>query len=354
MESSPETSVRPGFGFASDNAAGAHPRVLQDLLRIGSTYDKAYGDDPITKRAQTALKKLLGEDAHIHFVFNGTGANVLGLTTLLRSYQSVIATQASHVHVDECGALENFSGNKIINLTGNNGKIGVGAELKRVLKDLGNVHHTQPRILSIAQSTELGTVYTVEELRSLCDFAHANGLLVHMDGARLANAAAHLNLPLKNFTKDVGIDVLTVGATKNGALFGEAVVFWNPDRSDTFRFYQKQGLQLASKHRFLSQQFVTLFEGELWLENARHANSMAQKLATGLKVKTGAKITQKVQGNAVFALLPRDALQRLQQEFHFYTWDEGRGECRLMTSFATQATDVERLVDAVARECPTP
>jgi len=335
-------------GFASDNNASIHPKVLEEIGRANTGHARAYGDDAWTARVQGIFQQHFGPQAHAHLVFNGTGANVLGLSAVLKPWQAVICTELAHIHVDECGAPEKLSGSKLLSIPTDDGKLLV-PRLKYHLHKLGDQHHVQPHVLSISQTTEMGTVYTPDELRALSEFAHGNGMLLHMDGARVANAAAALDVPLRTFTTDAGVDVLSFGGTKNGIMMGEAVVFLRSGLGEEFRFVRKQGMQLASKMRFVAAQFIALFDGDLWLQNARHANQMARRLDEAVRTIKGVKITQKVDANAIFARLPRESISALQKEYFFYIWDEDAGEVRWMCSFDTTKEDVDGFASAIRR-----
>ncbi len=334
--------------FASDNNAGVHPELLAAIAAANDGHVLAYGDDPFTARAVEAFRSHLGPGVEVFFVFNGTGANVLGIQAVTRPHEAVICADLAHINVDECGAPERFSGSKLLGVPAPGGKVTPAAVAER-LHGIGVQHHVQPRVVSISQSSEYGTVYTPGEVRELAAFAHDNGLLLHMDGARIANAAAALDLPLRAVTADAGVDVLTFGGTKNGLLGGEAVVFFDPALAAEFRFIRKQGMQLASKMRFVAAQFDALLRTDLWLRNARHANAMARRLGLGLGAIPDVTLTQPVEANAVFAVLPRRAIAPLQGESYFHVWDEPRNEVRLMCSFDTTADDVDRFVAAAAR-----
>lgn len=340
--------MRMKRGFASDNNSGIHPKILQALQRVNRGHVVAYGDDPYTEEAIRALKSHFGEHVDVYFVFNGTGANVLGLKAVTRSFHSIICSEQAHLHEDECGAPEKFTGCKLLTVPTSDGKI-TAEGIKPHLYGFGFEHHSQPRVVSITQATELGTVYTPEEIRTLSDFAHRHGLLLHMDGARLANAAASLNCPLREITSDAGVDVLSFGGTKDGMMMGESVIFFNRELSRHFKYIRKQGMQLGSKMRFLSAQFLAWFENDLWLKNARHANRMAQYLAKKVSQIPQIQITQKVQANGVFAIVPKKFIPRLQKEFFFYVWDENTSEVRWMTSFDTTKQDVDRFVKIIRK-----
>jgi threonine aldolase len=333
-------------GFASDNYAGVHPEILTAMAMANTGHAKAYGDDPFTLQAEAAFNAHFGPDIQVYFVFLGTAANVLALAAAARPFEAVICADTAHIHVDECGAPERFTGCKLLTVPGVDGKISV-PEIQRHLHAVGFEHHVQPRVVSITQATELGTVYTPREIRDIADFAHENGLTVHMDGARLANAAARLNCELRELTTDAGVDILSFGGTKNGMMYGEAVVFFNTDLAEDFQYVRKQGMQLASKMRFISAQFTALLEGGLWRRNAAHANAMAAMLARLASEIPGVNITRPVEANAVFAVLPPKAIPLLQSEFSFYVWNEEAHEVRWMTAFDTSPEDVMNFVEKI-------
>ncbi|HEU4828910.1 MAG TPA: low specificity L-threonine aldolase [Gemmatimonadales bacterium] len=339
--------------FASDNNAGAHPEVLAALARVNDGHVRAYGDDPFTASAIAKLREHLGERAEIFFVFGGTGANVLGLHALMRPHEAVICSNFAHIQVDECGAPERFIGGKLLGVAAPDGKVTPDAVVSRLV-GIGSEHHSQPRVVSVSQATEYGTVYTPDELRALADTAHAHGLFLHVDGARIANAAASLGVPLRAITADAGVDVMSLGGTKNGLVGGEAVVFFDPRRAADFRYMRKQAMQLPSKMRFIAAQFDALFTDELWLRSARHANAMAQRLAARVRSVPGVTITQRVDANAVFAILPRQVIPALQEECFFYVWDEGRSEVRWMASWDTTEEDVDAFASTIARATGSP
>lgn len=335
-------------GFASDNNSGIHPQILRALQKVNRGHVVAYGDDPYTEKAIRELKSHFGEHINAYFVFNGTGANVVGLKAVTESFHSIICSEQAHLHEDECGAPEKYTGCKLLAIPTSDGKL-TAEKIKPHLYGFGFEHHSQPRVISITQATELGTVYTPEEIRKLSDFAHRHGLLLHMDGARLANAAASLNCPLREITGDAGVDVLSFGGTKDGMMLGESVIFFNRELSRHFKYIRKQGMQLGSKMRFLSAQFLAWFENDLWLKNARHANEMAQYLAEKVRRVPQIQITQKVQANGVFAIVPKKYIPRLQKEFFFYVWDENTSEVRWMTSFDTTKQDVDQFVRLIRK-----
>ncbi len=334
-------------GFASDNNASAHPEVLAALAEANGGHAKAYGDDAWTARAEELLRSHFGDRSISHLVFNGSAANVLCLRALCRPWQSVVCTAQAHVNVDEGGAPEALAGVKLQAVQTHDAKL-TPEHVERQLGRLGDQHAVQPRVVSVTQSTELGTRYSPAELHELARFAHERGLLLHVDGARLANAAAGLGVSLREITTEVGVDAVSFGGTKNGLLMGEAVVFCDPAHAEGFAFLRKQTLQLASKGRFLAAQFVALLEGDLWHRSAAHANAMAQRLADGLLAIPGVRLTQPVQANGVFAILPPGASERLRHDWYFYTWDESTGEVRLMCSWDTTADEVDAFAAAVA------
>lgn len=340
-------------GFASDNNAGAHPEVLEAIARANTGHVRAYGDDPWTERAIARIRQHFGGEVEAFFVFGGTGANVLGLESLARAHEAVICSEHAHIEVDECGAPERYVGCKLLPARTHDGKLTPELVASRIA-GVGNEHHVQPRVVSIAQSTEYGTVYTPDEIRALADFAHARGMYLHMDGARLANAAASLGVGLRDVTIGAGVDVVSFGGTKNGLLGGEAVVFRDPAHAGDFRFRRKQGMQLASKMRFIAAQFEALFANDLWLRSARHANAMARRLAERVRDVPGVTITQAVDANAVFATLPAGTVPALQESCFFYVWDEGRSEVRWMASWDTTEEDVDAFASTIARAMGSP
>lgn len=331
--------------FASDNTAPAHPAVIEWLARVNRGSAPSYGDDRWTGQALGWLRDQFGPDSESILVWNGTGANVTALRALTRPWHGILCHRLAHVNVDECGAPELLTGCKLIDLPGDHGKLAPDT-IAAAATGIGVEHHVQPRVVSITQSTEYGAVYTLAELSALSAAAHGLGMLVHMDGARLANAAASLGWPLRALTRDVGIDMVSFGFTKNGAVGVEAVVALDPSLAAELRFIRKQSTQLASKMRYLSAQVLALAEDDLWLSNAKHSNAMAARLAAGLRGIPGITITQPVDANAVFAIMPPEMTSRLQRDFHFYVWNEGLGEVRLMTSWATTPESVDEFIGA--------
>jgi len=338
-------------GFASDNYAGAHPDVLAAIAEANVGHVSSYGYDPTTAAAVERFREVLGEQVEVFFVFNGTGANVVGLSPLLRSWEAVVCTRTAHIHVDECAAPEKHLGSKLLDLETPDGKLTPDL-VRSTYISIGDEHRVQPRVVSITQSTELGTAYTPDEIRALADTAHALDMHLHMDGARISNAAAGLGVELRETTGDCGVDVLSFGGTKNGLVGGEAVVFFRPELARDALYVRKQQMQLASKMRFISAQFLALLNDDLWRHLAGHANAMARRLADGVRDVDGVTLTQPTQANGVFATLPAEAIPPLQEEFHFYEWDETTHECRLMCSWDTTEDDVDRFVAAISELAP--
>lgn len=339
---------RPRRSFASDNNAGAHPEMIEAIRAVNEGHVIAYGDDEITARAVKVFKKHFGRNVAVYFVFGGTGANVLGLKAITKPYQAVICAETAHINVDECGAPEKFTGCKLISLPTPDGKLRI-EQIEPMMHVFGNEHHVQPRVISISQATEMGTVYTKQELKAIATFAHANNMLLHVDGARIANAVASLNVALKEITADVGVDVLSCGGTKNGMMYGEAVVFFNEAMAEDFKYIRKQGMHLPSKMRYISAQFEALLSGDLWRRSAAHANRMARLLGSELEKVPGIKLTQPIEANGVFAVVPKQFIPLLQKKYFFYTWNEAISEVRLMCSFDTTEEDVQDFVALVRR-----
>ena len=327
-------------GFASDNNAGVHPSILEAIGTVNDGHVIAYGDDPYTERAVSAMKKEFGDDTDIFFVFIGTAANVLGISTATRSYNAVICPDTAHINVDECGAPEKFTGCKLLTVSTPDGKLSVDL-IKQHMHGFGFEHHVQPRVISLTQSTEMGTLYSIDEIREITTYAHKHDMIVHMDGARISNAAAALGCGFYEMTGAAGVDILSFGGTKNGMMYGEAIVFFKTELSSDFRYRRKQGMQLASKMRYIAVQFEAFMEGEFWRKNANHANKMARKLHDAVVNIPGVIITQKVESNAVFARIPKDVIPLLQKQYFFYVWDEGTSEVRWMCSFDTTEEDIE-------------
>jgi threonine aldolase len=331
------------ISFASDNYSPAHPAVLKAIELANTGHVPAYGGDLYTAKAVEQFKQLLGNQIDVHFVFNGTAANVIGLQAVTQSFNAIICASTAHINVDECGAPEKHTGCKLLTLETPDGKLTVDALKTRMIR-IGDQHVVQPKVISITQSTEYGTVYTPQEIKAIADFAHAHDMLLHMDGARIANAVAHLKVDIKEITTNVGVDILSFGGTKNGMIYGEAIIFFDQQLAQNILYFRKQSLQLASKMRFIAAQFSALLTHDLWLSNAHHANSMAQLLAKGITDIPQIQITQKVQANGVFALVPARYIPQLQEQYSFYVWDDATGEVRWMTAFDTKEEDVVNFV----------
>jgi threonine aldolase len=332
-------------GFASDNHAGVHPDVMDAVTRANEGHAASYGADPWTARAVQVFRLHFGPAARAFPVFNGTAANVLCLEALTQPWQAVVCARTAHLHVDECGAPER-AGRKLLVIDTPDGRL-TPELVEPLLVRIGDEHVVQPRVVSITQSTELGTVYTPDAIAALAQWAHAHGLLLHVDGARLCNAAAALGVPLRALTADAGADAVSFGATKNGAMGAEAVVLLRDEIGDGFRYRRKQAMQLGSKMRYISAQLDALLSDDLWLRNAEHANAMARRLADAVGGIAGVRITQPVEANAVFAILDPAVTERLQQDWPFYVWDEGTGEVRWMTAWDTVPEDVDAFAGAI-------
>jgi len=342
-------------GFASDNYAGVHPEVLAALSDANSGHQMAYGEDDYTAHLQTVMKSLFGEQAETFPVFNGTGANVTALTALLPRWGAVVATSTAHIHTDENGAPERISGLKLLTVPTADGKL-TPELIDREAWGWGDEHRAQPLAVSITQTTELGTLYTVAEIRAIGDHAHSLGMKLHMDGARIANAAAALGVPVRDFTTDAGVDILSFGGTKNGMLYGDAIVAVNPSAAEGLLYLRKITMQLASKMRFVSAQFIALLESDLWLASAHHSNAMATHLRRSLEDEiakgsiTGLSFSQVTRANAVFAILDPAVSDRIREQVRFYDWDRARGEVRWMTAFDTTEGDVDAFVAIIVAE----
>lgn len=334
------------ISFGSDNHSGIHYTVFSALQKANVGFCPAYGDDPLTQSVLSDLEALFGGDCEAFLVMTGTGANVLSLQALTNSFHAIICAETSHINVDECGAVQKCTQARLSPIKTPDGKLTPELIAPRLMGDRDQ-HHSQFKIISISQSTEYGTLYTLDEIRALADFAHAHKMLLHIDGARLANAVAALNTTLKGMTRDLGVDIVSFGGTKNGLLFGEAIISFVPDLTADMRFYRKQLNQLFSKMRFIAAQFEAYLANELWLENARNANAMARLLASRLSEIPQITITQKVYVNSVFVTMPAEWIPVLQEKFMFYTWDEARNEVRLMCSFNTLEEHIEELIIAI-------
>jgi len=330
-------------GFASDNNSGIHPEILKAIAAANIGHAVGYGEDSLTEKAKELFRAAFGNETEIFFTLTGTGANILSIQSLCHSFHSIICAESAHINVDECGAPEKFTGSKLVAVPSSNGKVSPGELLKK-LHGFDFEHHSQPGLLSISQVTEMGTVYSVEEIRELAAIVHSHGMYLHMDGARISNAAVSLGLNFCAFTKDAGVDVLSFGGTKNGMLLGEAVLIFHPELAKNTKYFRKQAAQLFSKMRFVSAQFIPYLQEEIWKANALHSNRMAQLLADLIADTRMITMTQKVEANGVFAILPREVIPLIRKEFFFYDWDESKGEVRWMTSFDTTEEDIRSFV----------
>lgn len=342
----PTLPTPPDGSFASDNFAGVSPEVLEALAVANAGPARAYGEDPLTARAADALRDLFDAPVEAYFCWGGTGANVVGLATLLQPWQAVLTTDAAHIVTDECGAPVRFTGSTVTPIAHVDGKL-VPDALDPYLHWLGSEHHPQPAVVSITQSTELGTLYSLDELAAVCDKAHGSGLLVHLDGARIANAVAALDTRLPTMVRDAGVDVMTFGLTKDGAMYGETVVFLRPELAERAAFVRKQAGQLPSKARYIAAQVLALLEDDLWLRNARHANAMAARLADRVRGIEGVRLLAEPAVNALFVELPAAAIVPLQEWSFIWEWDLEASLVRWMTSFSTTEEDVERFAAGV-------
>ena len=339
--------MKPSRSFASDNNATVHPEVLEAIRRANYGHVVGYGDDPHTESAVGTFRKQFGSDVAVFFVFNGTAANVLSLQALTRPFHAVLCPELSHIYTDECGAPEKFTGCKLLPLPAPVGKLTVET-VAHAYHGIGDQHHVQPRVISITQSTEMGTVYQPAEVEALARFAHARKMFLHMDGARISNAAAAQQLTLRQATRDLGVDVLSFGGTKNGLMGVEAVVLFRPELAEDFLFVRKQGMQLASKMRYMSVQMEALLTDDLWRRNAEHANRMARLLEQEVKKIPRLKIVYPVEANGVFAQIPHEAIKKIQEQYFFYVWNEEESVVRWMCSFDTTEEDIREFTEFVA------
>lgn len=329
--------------LGSDNHSGVHPEILQAICCANSSHAPSYGTDKQTQKCQEIFKYLFGSNTQMFFVFNGTAANVLCLRNLIQSYQSVICADTSHLNIDECGAPENYIGCKLLTIKTNDGKI-TTQQIKEKLIRLGDQHHSQPGAVSITQPTELGTVYNLEEMKAIKDFCRVHNLKLHIDGSRLIYGAHYLNCELKEFSSLA--DSISFGGTKNGLLFGEAVLFFDQKLAKNFKFIRKQGMQLPSKSRFLAAQFIALLDPQnnLWKTIAKQGHDLALYLESQVKQIPEIEITQKVQANSVFCTLPKHWIKPLKETSFFYIWNEHTFEARWMLSFDSKKEDIDLFV----------
>lgn len=336
-------------GFASDNCSGVSPEVMDVLSKVNQGHHPSYGEnDCLMEQIQNKFQELFGNEAKVFFVFTGTAANVLTLQQMLKPWQSIVTAETSHINVDETGAPEKIIGSKLLTIHTENGKI-TPEQIVPFFSSFGFQHHSQPHVISISQPTELGTLYTCEEIKNLADFAHQNNMLLYIDGARIANAIASMRIKLKEMTTDLGVDAISFGGTKNGLMFGEAIVFLKKELAEGFEYSRKQGMQLASKMRFIAAQFLAYLENDLWLRNAINANKMALYLAEKLKDIQQVKLTRKVEANGVFVCLPESIIPKLQEKYFFHVWDENTHEVRLMCSFDTNENDIDGFIDCLKK-----
>ncbi|KAA0021423.1 threonine aldolase family protein [Antrihabitans cavernicola] len=337
--------------FASDNHAGAHPEMLQAIVDANGGHQSAYGADDYTARLREVMKTQFGERTEVFPVFNGTGANVTALTALLPRWGGVVCARTAHLENDEGGAPERMTGLKLLTVDTPDGKLTPDL-IDRQAWGWGDEHRAQPLAVSITESTELGTIYTVDEIRSIADHAHHLGMKVHMDGARISNAAAALGVSVRALTSDAGVDILSFGGTKNGMLYGEAIVVLDPAAADGLKFLRKMTMQLASKMRFVSAQLLALLADDLHLRSAAHANAMAARLRSALVAAepVGLTFTQPTEANAVFASLSNEAADRIRSKFAFYDWDRAAGQVRWMCAFDTTEDDVDAFAAAIIEE----
>jgi threonine aldolase len=334
-------------GFASDNYSGIHPEILAAIFEANNDHEISYGEDKYTQQAQKLFNKIFG-NVDVYYCFNGTGANVVALKNCLLPFQSVICAETAHINADECGAPTQSIGSSLITLKTQDGKL-TPELIKPLLSRIGNVHNTQPKVISISQSTELGTIYSIDELKYLCNFAHQHHMFVHMDGARISNAVASLGVELKEATIDCGVDIMSFGGTKNGLMIGEVVLIFNDNLKKNAPYFHKQTAQLFSKNRFIAAQYIALLNNDLWLRMASHSNKMAFLLAQKISEIENVTITHPVQANAVFAIIPSHAVKPLQEAYRFYVWDDTTMELRWMCSFDTTEEEVNGFVALLKR-----
>lgn len=327
--------------FASDNNSGVHPIIMDTIVKTNIDHAVGYGDDPWTIAASIKIKEVFGAQAEPYFMFNGTGANSVALQAVTRPFHSILCAETAHIYVDECGAPARMTGCAVTAIPTPDGKL-TPELIKPRLHNFGVCHHSQPKVVYISQVSELGTVYTIEEVKAIAELLHSYDMYLHMDGARLANACAYLNCTMKQITIDAGVDILSFGGTKNGMMMGEAVIAFHPEIAENLQYYRKQSAQLASKLRYLSTQFIPYLENNLWLENAMKANISALKLEEALRKYPQIKFTQKVESNQLFFTIPSEALKALQEKYFFYMWNEEQNEARLVTSWDTTGEDIAR------------
>ena len=329
--------------FASDNNSGIHPQIIEAIIDANQNHAIGYGDDEWTAQADSIFRQLFGEDVQPYYVFNGTGSNIVALQSMIHSFHSIICATTAHIYSDECGAPTKATAAVLKPISTPDGKL-TPELIAHELHGLGVQHHSQPQVVSISQSTEMGTVYTASELKALCDFAHSRNLYVHMDGSRLANACACLGMGLRELSRDCGVDILSLGGTKNGMMMGEAVIAFRPEWNERLMYFRKQSAQLYSKMRYLSSQYIAYFQNDLWLKNATHSNAMADYLYTQINSLPEVCFTQKVEVNSLFFIIPQEAIQKMLEYYFFYMWNEDTNEIRLVCSWDTSQSDVDTFV----------
>lgn len=336
--------------FKSDNTASVHPKVMEAIMAANVEHANPYGADPITHKAEKMIRGIFGGDCHVSFVLNGTGANVIGLASLIRGYHSVLCADTAHINVDECGAFEHMTGAKLVTVPHQKGKVTVEA-LEPLLETLGNEHHNQPKVISISQLTEWGTAYSLDEIRILADFAHVHDMYLHVDGARIANAMVALGVTLKEMITDTGVDMLSFGGAKNGLMYGEAIVSFDHTTSGAIKYIRKQGMQLMSKMRYIAAQYIALIEDDVMVENARNANATMKRLYEGIREDQALEFVDKPVGNMCFLWMPLAYYDVLKHNFYFYPMEmkEGLVMVRLVTSFDTHMEEVESFIEAFSQ-----
>lgn len=332
--------------FMSDNNSGVHKKIMEAMVNENNEHDHSYGSDNTTKKAKEMISDLLGKEVDVYFVSTGTAANIIGLSGLLEPYEAVVCTDTAHINVDECGALQRFNGSRILAVKNKNGKI-VKEDIEEFLTSKGDEHQSQVKIISISQTTETGSLYSLEEIKELADFAHENEMLLHVDGARIANAVIALDSSFKEMITDTGVDLLSFGGTKNGMMMGEAIVSLNKELSKSFKFHRKQGMQLISKMRFISTQFIAYLTDDLWKENALNANNMGKYLKERLSEISEVTLKDDLYTNIIFLYMEKSLIKYLQEKFDFYVLDESTGLVRLVTSFDTTKEDIDKFINAI-------
>lgn len=332
--------------FKSDNNSGIHPKILESIINANNGHDSAYEDDIYSIEAKKAISELFDKEVDVYFTTSGTASNIIGLAGLLNPFEAVICPDTAHINVDECGSFERFIGSKILYTPNRNGKI-IKEDILPYLQSIGNEHKSQPKIISISQTTELGSLYTIEEIKELADFAHDNDMLLHIDGARIANAVVALETTFKEMITDTGVDLLSFGGTKNGMMIGEAIISFNKESSKNLKYHRKQAMQLISKMRFISVQFLTYLSNDLWKENAKIANAMGQYLSKELSKIEGIQVKEGLITNMVFANLDKSIIEELEKEFDFYVTNREENEVRFVMSFDIIKKDIDRFIEAI-------